>query len=179
MKSPNQWPMMTMIGRDFNMLLSITYITRFHSMQFFLIEICLFSHNSLLWLTRRNEFKQQFGNPADWISWKLFCHHPPFLRFYIGIMVVKKNCSMTVLHVSVEEFINSSVLDIWVQFTGFNIIRSWLKVLLPLHQEWVRECKKEVIWERHLCGHTNPTMKICIRNDDLTAESWSANLWRE
>ncbi len=162
------------------MFLSITYITRLSSIQFFLTEIWLFSHNSILRSTWRNEFRQQFGNPADWISWKLFYHHTTCLRFYMGIiMVVKKSWLMTALHVSVEEFVNSSVFDIWVQFTGINIIGSWLKVLVALHQQGVRECKKHLIWERHLCGHTNPTMKICIRNDDLTAESWSANLWRE
>jgi hypothetical protein len=57
---------------------------------------------------------------------------------------------MTALHVSVEEFVNSSVFDIWVQFIGINIIRSWLKVLVALHQQGVRECKKQLIWERHL-----------------------------
>ncbi len=154
------------------MLLSITYIIRLSSMQFFLTEIWLFSHNSLLWSTWRNEFRQQFGNPADWISWKLFYHHTTCLRFHMGIMVAKKSCLMTALHVSVEEFVNSSVFDIWVQFTGINIIGSWLKVLVALHQQGVRECKKQLIWERHLCGHTNPTMKICIKNDGI---KWRPN----
>jgi hypothetical protein len=80
-------------------------------------------------------------------------------------------CSMTALQISVEVFINSCVLDIWVQFTGFNIIGSWLKVLVPLHQDGIRDCKTDVIWERYLYSHTNPKMKICIKNDDLTAES--------
>ncbi len=83
----------------------------------------------------------------------------------MGIKVVRESCLLIALHVSVEEFVNNSVFDIWVQLTGINIIGSWLKVLIALHQQGVRACKKQVVWERHLRGHTNPTMKICIKND--------------
>jgi hypothetical protein len=54
----------------------------------------------------------------------------------MGIKVVKKNCLMIVLHVSVEEFVNSSVFDIW-----YNLLAS--RSLSPGSKYWLPFTSKE------------------------------------